>query len=65
MHTHMQTVTVALRWRLQGHQEVRGEEAMRDLLTRRYQYAVDDVLHRDLLECLDDEGRLLPFLFEA
>lgn len=39
-----------------------SEFAMRDLLTRRYRYAVDDIPHRDLLDCLDEEGNLLPFL---
>ena len=31
---------------------------MRDLLTRRYHYAEDDVPHRDLLDCLSEDGRL-------
>jgi hypothetical protein len=62
MHTYMQMVTVARRWDLYGRQEAPGEEAMRDLLTRRYQYAVDDIPHRDLLDCIDEDGNLLPLL---
>ena len=62
MHIYMQTVTVARRWNLRGRQEAPSEEAMRDLLTRRYQYAIDDVPHRDLLDCLDEDGNLLPLL---
>lgn len=62
MHTHMQTVTMARRWDLRGRQEAPGDEAMRELLTRRYQYAVDDLPHRDLLDCLGDHGSLLPLL---
>ena len=62
MHTYLQTAAVARRWDLRGRQEAPGEEALRDLLTRRYLYAVDDIPHRDLLDCVDDEGNLLPFL---
>lgn len=62
MHTYMQAVTVAQRWNLRGRSEARGDEAMRDLLTRRYQYAVDDIPHRDLLDCLDADGNLLPLV---
>lgn len=62
MHTYMQTLTVARRWDLHGRQEAPGEEAMRDLLIRRYQYAVDDIPHRDLLDCLDEDGNLRPVL---
>lgn len=62
MHIYMQTVSVARRWNLRGRQEAPGEEAMRDLLTRRYQYAVDDIPHRDLLNCIDEDGNLLPLL---
>jgi len=62
IHTHIQASTVAQRWGLHGRQEEPGEEAMRDLLTRRYHYAEDDVPHRDLLDCLDEDGRLLHFL---
>jgi len=35
---------------------------MRDLLTRRYQYATDDIPHRDLLDCIDEDGNLLTLL---
>jgi hypothetical protein len=62
MHAYMQTVTVARRWNLCGRQEAPGEEAMRDLLTRRYRYAVDDIPHRDLLDCIDEDGNLLPLI---
>jgi hypothetical protein len=64
MHTYMQTVTVARRWDLRGRQVTPGEEAMRDLLNRRYHYAVDDLPHRDLLDCVDASGDLLPLLEE-
>ena len=47
---------------LRGRSEAPGEYAMRDLLVRRYQYAVDDVPHRDLLDCMDENGNLLSFL---
>ena len=62
MHIYMQTFAVARRWNLRGRQEAPGEEAMRDLLTRRYQYAVDDIPHRDVLDCIDEDGNLLPLL---
>lgn len=58
----IQAASVACRWDLRGRSEGPGEFAMRDLLTRRYRYAVDDIPHRDLLDCLDEEGKLLPFL---
>jgi hypothetical protein len=62
LHVHMQAVTVARRWGLQRRQEAPGEEAMRDVLTRRYHYGEDDVPHRDLLDCVDEGGRLRNFL---
>jgi hypothetical protein len=37
---------------------------VRDLLSRRYGYAVDDVPHVDLLEALDDNGQLIPFVVD-
>jgi hypothetical protein len=37
---------------------------LRDLLTRRYGYAVDDVPHVDLLEALDHMGQLIPLVTE-
>ncbi|SNR97407.1 hypothetical protein [Blastococcus mobilis] len=61
----MQTATVAQRWKLRGRNERPGEGALRDLLTRRYHYAEDDVPHRDLLDCLDDSGNLLSILDTA
>lgn len=62
MHVYIQTFAVARRWNLRGRQEAPGEEAMRDLLTRRYRYALDDIPHRDLLLCIDENGNLLPLL---
>jgi hypothetical protein len=59
LHIYMQTATVARRWNLRGRQEAPGEGAMRDLLTRRYEYAVDDIPHRDILDCVESEGNLL------
>lgn len=43
-------------------QDAPGEEQLRDLLIRRYGYGSDDVPHTDLLNSIDDEGRLRPFL---
>ncbi|MBD3926107.1 hypothetical protein IEZ26_15895 [Nocardioides cavernae] len=62
LHFFMQTVTVARRWNIRGRNEGKEEGALRDLLTRRYRYAVDDVPHRDLLDCVDADGALLPLL---
>ncbi|MEZ2389075.1 hypothetical protein AB6813_05900 [bacterium RCC_150] len=62
MYAAIQAVSVARRWDLRGRSAVPGEYAMRDLLVRRYWYAVDDIPHRDLLDCLDDDGNLLSFL---
>lgn len=62
LHVYIQTVTVARRWDLRGRQEARDEEAMRDLLIRRYEYAADDIPHRDLLDCLDEDGQLRPLV---
>ncbi len=61
-HMVMQTMSVAQRWKLRPRNEALGEGAMRDLLTRRYHYGNDDVAHRDLLECLGEDGVLLPIL---
>ncbi|MEU0562679.1 hypothetical protein [Dactylosporangium sp. NPDC006015] len=61
-HILIQAHAVAQRWKLQGRQEKAGEEAMRDLLTRRYRYGEDDVPHTDLLDCIDEDGRLRDFL---
>jgi len=60
----IQAITVAQRWDLRPRQEKPGEEAMRDLLTRRYGYAIDDVPHTDLLDCISD-GDLVPFVEES
>ncbi|MFI7493108.1 hypothetical protein ACH9D2_00050 [Kocuria sp. M4R2S49] len=58
----LQTATVAQRWKLRSRNESPGEGALRELLTRRYHYAEDDVPHRDLLDCIDEAGDLLPVL---
>ena len=58
----VQTSTIAQTWGLVGRTEVAGEDAMRDLLTRRYGYATDDIPHRDILDCVDENGELLPFV---
>lgn len=62
MHIFTQTVSVARRWNLRGRPEAVGENAMRDLLARRYRYATDDIPHRDLLDCVDKDGELLALL---
>ncbi|MEV4201928.1 hypothetical protein [Micromonospora globbae] len=62
IHIKMQPATVARRWGLRGRQESAGEEAMRDLLMRRYRYGEDDIPHRDLLDCVDEGGQLRRFL---
>lgn len=58
----VQTATFAKTWGLRGRVEHRDEHAMRDLLVRRFGFGVDDVPHRDILDCLDENGRLLPFV---
>lgn len=63
MHAKLQVATVAQHWRLQGPAvEAPTEETLRDLLTRRYRYSVDDVPHRDILDCVDGSGYLVPFV---
>jgi hypothetical protein len=62
LHMVVQTSAVAQRWKLRARNEAPGEGAMRELITRRYCYAEDDVTHRDLLECLRADGTLLPIL---
>lgn len=59
-HTLLLTAAVAQRWDLHGRQENPGEEAMRDLLIRRYLFGKDDVPHRDLLDCVDQDGHFRP-----
>jgi hypothetical protein len=56
MYMTLQMVAVARSWRLRVRPEALGRGELRDLLTRRYQYAVDDVPHRDLLNCLEEDG---------
>ncbi|GAA2051785.1 hypothetical protein [Leifsonia soli] len=58
----IQTAVIAGTWKLRSRPEKRGEGIMRNLLTRRYRFAVDDVPHRDILACLDGEGRFLPIV---
>ena len=62
MHMFMVTVVVAQGWQIYGRTEKRGQEALRELLNRRYHFAEDDVPHRDLLTCLADDGTLLPLV---
>ncbi|CAN5496834.1 hypothetical protein BH11ACT8_BH11ACT8_00220 [soil metagenome] len=62
MHMYMQAVTIGRRMGLQGRQERNGEHAMRGLLIRRYRFAEDDLSHQDLLDCVDDDGNLVPFV---
>lgn len=35
---------------------------MRGLLIRRYRFAEDDLPHRDLLDCVDEDGNLILFV---
>lgn len=62
LHMYMQAVTIGRRMGLQGRQERIGEHAMRGLLIRRYRFAEDDLPHRDLLDCVDEDGNLIPFV---
>lgn len=57
-------VTTAQRLGMRPWQDEPGEEQLRDLLIRRYGYGSDDVPHTDLLNCVDDHGRLRPLLDE-
>ncbi|MGA9146849.1 MAG: hypothetical protein WBZ04_04755 [Candidatus Nanopelagicales bacterium] len=56
--------TIAQGWDLHGRQERPSEGAMRDLLTRRYGFAVDDIPHTDLLNCVDETGNLVSIVSE-
>jgi hypothetical protein len=58
----VQTATVAQRWKLRGPSERPGEGILRELLVRRYNFAVDDVPHQDLFTAVDKDGALLPLL---
>lgn len=62
VHIHGQAHAVGARWGLRGRQERDGECAMRDLLTRRYHYAEDDVPHLDLFDEAVAGGVLRPLL---
>lgn len=55
-------VTTARGLGMRPWQDEPGEEQLRDLLIRRYGYGSDDVPHTDLLDCVDDGGRLRPLL---
>jgi hypothetical protein len=61
----MNPMTSALRWRLRPRQQERDRATVRDLVVRRYRFAEDDVPHLDLLNCVDEGGRLLPLLEDA
>lgn len=65
INTRVMTATIAQSWNLFGRMERRDESAMRDLLTRRFAFGTDDVPHRDILDCLDEGGNLLPFVAEC
>ena len=58
----LQVAAVAKGWGLRGHPEDPGEGALRDLLVRRYHYETDDIPHRDLFDCIDGSGQLLPIV---
>ena len=60
----LQVTTVAQRWEVQPATQQMVPGKVRDLLTRRYGYAVDDVRHVDPLDALDDDGQLIPFVSE-
>ncbi|WP_227981883.1 hypothetical protein [Nocardia spumae] len=62
MSAQVSMAAVASRWKLRGRTEVRNEGALRELLTRRYQWSVDDVPHRDILNSIDERGNLIPFV---
>jgi hypothetical protein len=58
----LQIMTVAQRWHLHPATRTLASDHMRELLVRRYGYAENDVPHVDLLDCLNTEGRLRPFI---
>lgn len=58
----IQVMTVAQRWKLRPPTSKLAAEPIRELLARRYAYAEDDVPHVDLLECLDPDGNVRPFV---
>jgi hypothetical protein len=60
----LQATTVAQRWEIHPATQQMVPGKVRDLLTRRYGYAVDDVPHVDPLEALDDNGQLIPIVTE-
>lgn len=55
-------VTAATGFGMRPWQDAPGDERLRDLLIRRYGYGSDDVPHTDLLDSIDEQGRLRPFL---
>lgn len=65
VHVFMLPAIIGQRWGLRTRQELPGEEAMRDLLIRRYRFAEDDLPHVDLLHCVDADGNLKPFMKSA
>ena len=58
----MMTANVALSWSVRGRPELARQVEVRDVLDRRYRFARDDVPHRDLFDCQDVLGRVLPFV---
>ena len=62
VHRHVLALAVAQRWRLRWRPQVPDEDALWQLLVSRYQFAVDDLPHRDILDSVDDDGALLDFL---
>lgn len=60
----LQAIAVAQRWEIHPATQQMVPGKLRDLLTRRYGYAVDDLPHVDLLEALDDMGQLIPLVTE-
>ncbi|MFD6218802.1 hypothetical protein, partial [Nocardia salmonicida] len=65
LHSAIQTVAVAKKWKLRDRSDRHNGEALRDLLTRRYRYADDDIPHRDILDSVDHDGNLIPFVASA
>ena len=58
----MMTANVASSWGVRGRPPLARQVEVRDLLNRRYRFGRDDLPHRDLFECQDAFGRVLPFL---
>jgi len=65
MNIAMLPATVGQRWHLRPRQQETQHDTVRDLVVRRYGFAVDDVPHLDLLDCVDQDGKLLPLIGDA